>query len=147
MGFINKFISKFTNKAGERLTDKAIDKIFGNKNNTETNISTQQPQQTNTVQTEQPENNQALDTAQMAMMTAMAKEQTKQMQLAQESMAQFNNLQANANIAGIASMNMAQYNEILNYMIFDDNMEVIGVKENAPDWMKQAYKSGKFNNK
>lgn len=150
MGFLDKFLNKFTNKASDKLADKAINKIFGkdNKNNNTTQTPAPQanavPPTNEMPQTAQPtsENISATEAKSMAMLSMLSQLKGAQATNAQVDMAQVNMAQM-----GMMQNNMAYANEIMSYLIFDDDMEVIGVKDNAPDYLKMAFKSGKLNSK
>lgn len=43
-----------------------------------------------------------------------------------------------------AKANMKDVNEMMNYFEFGPGMEIVGVKEDAPEWVKVAYKNGEF---
>ncbi len=47
--------------------------------------------------------------------------------------------------AGKAAANFAQAQEIMKYLILDKDNNVIGVTEDAPDYLKNAYNNGEFN--
>lgn len=126
MGFFDKFLNKFTNRASDKLADKAVNKIFGKDKKAqkddvveEKTQSCKNEQVNQEAQTTKTETVKVptIDPAQAAMMSAMA------------------------------GQGMVQANEILKYLILDDNMEVVGVKDDAPDYLKVAYKNGKLNNK
>lgn len=131
MGFLDKFLNKFTNKASDKLANKAVDKLFGKDKEVNKNVApVEQPTpsveavQTSSSEVVQPTtpvevNIPKIDPAQMAMMNAYANQSA---------------------VAG-----MAQANEIMKYLILNDNMEVIGVKDDAPDYLKIAFKNGKLN--
>lgn len=127
MGFLDRFISKFTNKvankASDKLADKAVNKIFGK--NAQNDVQPAESVQSNdNAQVNQPTQTinvetvkvPTMDASQIAMMSAMA------------------------------GQGMAQANEVMKYLILNDNMEVIGVKDDAPDYLKIAFKNGKFDN-
>lgn len=44
-----------------------------------------------------------------------------------------------------AKSSLKDVNEMMSYFEFDKDMNIVGVKKDAPDWVKQAYESGKFN--
>lgn len=125
MGFLDKFFSKFTNRASDKLADKAVNKLFGKDKakaeKVETTEKPAEPVQATETPTQTPTPNVNINPAQMAMMGAFAAKGAKD--------------------------SIAQANEVMKYFIFDDNMEIIGVKDDAPDYLKAAYKSGKLNSK
>lgn len=126
MGFLDKFLNKFTNKASEKLADKAVNKIFGSSNNTQNDIKAEE-----TVQTAQNVES-VKNTVQQGQTIKVEKVQVPVF---------------DANQMAMMGQGMAQANEIMKYLILDDNMEVVGVKDDAPDYLKIAYKNGKLNNK
>lgn len=53
---------------------------------------------------------------------------------------------ANAAAAG-ASGNLNDINTMMSYFKFGPGMEVVGVKDDAPEWVKEAYANGAFEEK
>lgn len=49
--------------------------------------------------------------------------------------------------AGAAGGNLNDVNTMMSYFKFGPGMEVIGVKDDAPEWVKEAYANGAFNEK
>lgn len=130
MGFISKlidrFTSRFTRQAGDKLADKAVNKLFGNgKESSETTSQNVEPQTATS------------ETVATATTTGTATPEISTADLAKIAMLN----------KATAGQGLAQANEFMNYLVFNDEMEIIGVKDDAPDYLKIAYKNGKLTNK
>lgn len=70
----------------------------------------------------------------------------KEADSAQQVVINVNNPDSNAGKAATnIAMSMQQAQEIMKYLILDENQKVIGVKDDAPDYLKEAYAKGEFN--
>lgn len=54
-------------------------------------------------------------------------------------------MQAMSGSKAQSKSSLKDVNEMMSYFEFDKDMNIVGVKKDAPDWVKQAYESGKFN--
>lgn len=128
---IDKFVTKLTRRATDKITDKAVDKILG------------EEKQEKSVQAPETVENTNVSTENASVSQAEIDAQT------QREIALTNAILAKQNVyvQNQAGTSMAQMNEIMSYFIFGKEMKIIGVKDDAPDWVKQAYEQGEFEDK
>lgn len=120
MGFLKKLVNKIANKVSNNLADKAANKIVGN--------VTDNYQQSEAV-------SQSYVSESDKQVAALSEQQAL---LQQQALAmQMTAMQATANTADANSI--AQANEILKYFVFDKDMNLVGIKDDAPDYLKEAY--------
>ena len=121
MGLFDRFFNRFKNKTEDELADRAFNKVFGKKEQKE-EVKQEAPAEKQPVAT--PESTQTVNVnAEMP----SAEQMLAMNELMKTSMAASNQA-------------MAQSNETLKYMIFDDDMNWVGVKDDAPEALKLAYK-------
>lgn len=128
---VSRFARKTVNKAADKIADNAADKVASvaaNKINKKVDAD---------IEKKADEVEAKVDTA--AEQTMSGEEQLK-IALARAAMA--NSAQAaNAN-----SSSLNDLNTMMGYFNFGPDMEIVGVKDDAPEWVKEAYANGAFKN-
>lgn len=158
--WLNRFIDKTANKAVDKAANKAADKLVSDaekkiaESNKETSVAMADAQAeqaqalagSTTVQTG-PSVSVDLNRGASKNDVELAKQQAEMMKQQNEMMKNAAAMSAMQGARGGNVDGMSYANEMMNYLEFGPGMKVVGVKDNAPDWIKEAYKNGAFEEK
>ena len=140
-----KSFDKALNKKVDKEIDKAVDQAVNGKQTAQTTSVEQAPVSEPVQPVEAPSVNAGVNVSGPSInISRGGSSSASEGPSAEEIRAMAELVNATNNASANTKVDMAQANEIMNYFIFGKDMEVIGVKDDAPDWVKQAYQNGAF---
>lgn len=139
MGFFGDLIDRIVRRFARKTVDKAADKVADNAADKVASVAANKINKKVDENIEKKADEVEANVNAAAAQTNLSGEEQLKLALARAAMAN------NAPAANGTSLN--DLNTMMSYFEFGPEMKIVGVKDDAPDWVKQAYANGAFEDK
>lgn len=139
MGFFGDLIDRIVRRFARKTVDKAADKVADNAADKVASVAANKINKKVDENIEKKADEVEANVNAATTQSNLSGEEQLKLALARAAMAN------TAPAANGTSLN--DLNTMMNYFEFGPEMKIVGVKDDAPDWVKQAYANGAFEDK